>query len=116
MVSLPAKVISNGCLEIGIEYDRDLVGFDSTYQSIPTVVGVHEGDYYNGLQEYSRLMFRNGLGMITPTGDAYEAIWCGWGFGPDFTQQQMFEMIPVVKELGFKVVTMDAGWFYQNGV
>jgi alpha-galactosidase len=27
----------------------------------------------------------------------------------------MYEMIPVVKALGFKVVTVDAGWYYQNG-
>ncbi len=115
LLSLPARVNTAGLLEVGMEYTRDHLEFTEPYHSISSVIGVHEGDYYNGLAEYSRLMARNGLEMITPPTDAYEAIWCGWGFGPDFTREQMFEMIPVVKALGFKVVTVDAGWYYQNG-
>ncbi len=115
LISLPARVNADNSLEIGIEYKRDKLEFKNTYETIPMVIAVHDGDYYNGLRTYAKIMARNGFEMLTPVDDAYEPIWCGWGFGPDFTQQQMIEMIPIVKDFGFKVVTVDAGWFYYNG-
>jgi alpha-galactosidase len=115
LISLPASVNSEDYLEISIEYDREKIVFRDHYKTIPTIIGVHNGDYYNGLRTYSKIMSRNGFKMPEPPEDAYEAIWCGWGFGPDFTQEQMIEMIPVIKDLGFKVATVDAGWFYNNG-
>lgn len=115
LISLPAYTDSNGLLDIGIHYKRDNIPFPERYASIPTVIGVHEGDYYNGLKLYAGLMACNGLKMKQPSVDSYKPVWCGWGFGPDFTQQQMLDMIPLVKKLGFQVVTVDAGWFYNNG-
>ena len=52
---------------------------------------------------------------LKPTDPAYDAVWCGWGFGPDFTKKQMYDMIPILHEFKFKVVTVDLGWFYKNG-
>ncbi len=115
LISLPARVNADNYLEIGIEYDRDKIEFLQPYETIPVLIAVHEGDYYNGLRTYAEIMARNGFEMLTPIADAYEPIWCGWGFGPDFTQEQMIEMIPIIKDFGFKVATVDAGWFYFNG-
>ncbi len=115
LLSLPAKVNKKNYFEIGIEYIRDSLEFKDTYKTIPMVIAVHNGDYYNGLRTYSEIMAQNGFKMPKPVDDAYEPIWCGWGFGPNFTQEQMFEMIPIIKNFGFKVATVDAGWFYYNG-
>jgi alpha-galactosidase len=117
-ISLPAIVAENGYLSVAIEYERDDIKFeDGVYKSVPAIIGVHDGDFYNGLRTYSRLMARNGFEMIPldETDPAYDAVWCGWGFGPDFTKEQMYDMIPLLHEFKFKVVTVDLGWFYRNG-
>ncbi|MBN2410237.1 alpha-galactosidase [candidate division KSB1 bacterium] len=117
LISLPAAVDENGFLNIGIEYNRDRIKFDKVYITIPMVLGVHGGDYYNGLRTYAKIMACKGFAMMKnePSDPVYEAIWCGWGFGPGFETRKMTDMIPLVKELGFKVVTVDFGWFYDNG-
>jgi len=116
LISLPAKVDEEGYLTVGIEYDRN-VGFDSIYQSIPTVIGTHNGDYFNGLSTYASIMADKGFKMLEiDTADpVYDADWCGWGLGPDFTQEQMTGMIPTLEELDFNTVTVDDGWFESYG-
>lgn len=115
-LSLPAKVNQEGDLLVSIEYNRNIT-FDSTYQSIPTVVGVHSGDYFNGLTTYASIMADRGFKMLETKADdpVYDADWCGWGLGPDFTQAQMTSMMPVLEELGFNTVTVDDGWFESYG-
>jgi alpha-galactosidase len=117
-ISLPARVTERGFLTIGMEYNRGKIKFENEiYKSIPTILGVHEGDFYNGLRIYAQVMADNGFEMleINPADPAYDAVWCGWGFGPDFTTKQMYDMIPFLHEFNFKVVTVDLGWFYKNG-
>ena len=116
LISLPARVDEDGLLDISIQYRRD-VRFENPYTSIPVIVGVHSGDYYNGLRTYSKIMQRKGFKMLEPepSDPVYDPVWCGWGYGPNFRPQKMIEMIPLLKELGFKVVTVDLGWFYANG-
>lgn len=115
-ISLPVEVDKSGFLNLGIEYDRDVV-FDNVYQSIPTVIGVHKGDYFNGLTTYASIMADRGFEMlkVEESDPVYGAIWCGWGLGPDFTQKQMTGMIPTLDELNFNTVTVDDGWFESYG-
>ncbi len=116
LISLPAKVDKEGYLTISIEYDRE-VAFDTIYQSIPTVIGVHKGDYFNGISTYAGIMADRGFKMleVEESDPVYGAVWCGWGLGPDFTQAQMTGMIPTLDTLNFNVVTVDDGWFESYG-
>ncbi len=116
LISLPAKVDEEGYLHIGIEYDRD-VEFSAIYNSIPTVIGVHNGDYFNGLTNYASIMADRGFEMleVEESDPVYGAVWCGWGLGPDFTQEQMTGMIPTLEDLNFNVITVDDGWFESYG-
>jgi len=117
LISLPDSVDKQGYLHISIESDRKVALDSGLYQSIPTVVGVHSGDYFNGLRNYAAIMAERGFKMLEPepSDPAYGAVWCGWGLGPNFTQKQMTGMIPVLKELNFSVVTVDDGWFESYG-
>ncbi len=117
-ISLPAKTDEHKRLNISIEYEKVSTPFETKpYKSIPTVIGVHSGDFYDGLTTYSKLMERKGFEMMKndPDASVYDAIWCAWGFGPDFTREQMIDMIPLLKEMNYKVVTVDYGWFYKQG-
>ncbi len=117
LISLPARVDNKGYLHIAIEYKRNVPFAENVYSSIPTVIGVHSGDYYNGLKTYAAIMADRGLKMleVDESDPVYDADWCGWGLGPDFTQQQMTGMIPTLEELHFNTVTMDDGWFESYG-
>jgi alpha-galactosidase len=116
-ISLPARVDEAGYLHIGIEYTRNIEFGTDIYKSIPTVIGVHQGDYFNGLRNYSIIMADRGFKMLesVPGDPVYGAVWCGWGLGPDFSQKQMTGMIPMLKELNFNTVTVDDGWFESYG-
>jgi len=117
-ISLPARVDDLGYLDVRIAYKPGKIDFaNEPYHSIPLILGVHQGDFYNGLRKYAQIMAKNGFEMMSlkPSHPAYEAIWCGWGFGPDFTIEQMVNIIPLLHEFNFKVVTVDLGWFYKNG-
>ncbi len=117
LISLPVKTDPAGYLNIGIEYKRKTAFGDEPYQAIPTVIGVHRGDYYNGLSTYAAIMADRGLKMLEldPADPVYDADWCGWGLGPDFTQQQMIGMIPTLEKYHFNTVTVDDGWFESYG-
>ncbi len=117
LISLPARVKADSLLHVSIEYARDGPGFITDYKTISTVIAVHKGDFYNGLATYRGIMAGQGLKMIELSGDdpAYDAIWCGWGFGPEFTTERMIGMIPRLREWGIRVVTVDFGWFTANG-
>jgi alpha-galactosidase len=117
LISLPAKVDADGYLQIGIEYKRDIEFGAERYKTIPTVIGVHKGDFFNGLSTYSAIMADRGFKMLElkPKDPVYGAVWCGWGLGPDFTQKQMTGMIPTLKEFHFNTVTVDDGWFKYYG-
>ena len=47
--------------------------------------------------------------------DAFEPIWCAWGYGRDFTPEQVFETLPVAKRLGFRWASLDDGWQVAEG-
>ena len=46
---------------------------------------------------------------------AYEPIWCAWGYGRDFTPDQVVGTLPVAKRLGFRWATLDDGWQVAEG-
>jgi len=117
LISLPTQVDEKGYLNIGIEYKRNNIPFDSSYTSIPQIFGVHSGDSFNALRMYAKVMEKKGFEIVQPdtSSSIYGAEWCSWGFGPNITTQKMIDVIPILKQLGIKVATIDLGWFYHTG-
>ncbi len=115
-ISLPAITDSSGFLNVSMEYEKNIL-FTETYQTDPLIIGVHQGDYYNGISSYARAMEINGL--VMPKADlsssAYKTTWCAWGFGPEFTTDELLATVPQLKELNIKLVTVDYGWFENYG-
>jgi len=114
-LSLPARVIDGNRVEIGIEWCAKPATAGHANQTGPFLITVHGGDFFDGLRTYAATMARQGIAMLSPPDAAYEPVWCSWGFGPDFSLSQLREMLPIVRQLGFGVVTIDAGWFAYNG-
>ncbi len=116
LVSLPVEVGKDGRAGLAVRQKRNQVlkpgaGL-KTYRSF---VGVHQGDHFQALRDYSRVMAKQGVRFRPAPESAFEPIWCGWGYGRQFTPAQIYGALPVVKKLGFGWVTLDDGWQTAEG-
>src|SRR6185295_15062729 len=79
-------------------------------ETLRSFVAVHRGDYFDTLRAYSAAMQAQGIRLPDAPKDAFDPIWCAWGYGRKFTPRQVFETLPVVKQLGFGWAVLDDGW------
>jgi alpha-galactosidase len=86
-----------------------------TLATLRTFAAVHRGDYFRSVELYSAMMQRQGVRLPTAPADAYQPIWCAWGYGREFTPEQVIATIPLAKKLGFGWVTLDDGWQVAEG-
>ena len=87
----------------------------ASFDTLRSFVTVHHGDHFATLRAYSALMQHQGLKIPAAPADAFEPIWCAWGYGREFTPQQIFDSLPVVKQLGFRWAVVDDGWQVAEG-
>ena len=80
-----------------------------------TFVLVHRGDHFRTLAAYRDLMVRQGIVLPRAPAAAFEPIWCAWGYGREFTPDQVVGTLPVAKRLGFVWATLDDGWQVAEG-
>ena len=74
------------------------------------------GDFFNPLRTFSRFMqARFGWTPPVSPADAYEPVWCAWGYERQFTVDEVIGTLPKVVELGFKWVDVDDGYQICEG-
>ena len=83
--------------------------------TLRTFVAVHHGDSFESLVAYRTLMLRQGIHLPAAPPSAFEPIWCAWGYGREFTPEQVLATIPLVQKMGFGWVTLDDGWQVAEG-
>ena len=116
LVSLPVAMPDASHATVAVTYavNRTLKPGESL-KTFRTFVTAHRGDYFRTLRDYSRFMVRQGIKIPASPPDAFEPIWCAWGYGRDFTEKQIYGTFPMVKKLGFRWVTLDDGWQTAEG-
>lgn len=69
------------------------------------------GDFFNPLRTFARYM-QDTFGWQPPVSpdEAYEPVWCAWGYERTFTVDEVIGTLPKVVELGFKWVDIDDGY------
>jgi alpha-galactosidase len=111
LASLPVRRQGRGPVEVALEVGKPMVlAPGASVASLRSFVAVHHGDYFATLRQYAAIMRAQGLQVPAAPADAFEPIWCAWGYGQSFTPDQVFESLPVVKQLGFRWATLDDGW------
>ncbi len=110
-VSLPVQRQRSGKATLGLVAERHvtLAPGESTV-TLRSFVAVHRGDHFDSLRAYSEVMQAQGLKLAQAPKEAFDPIWCAWGYGRTFTPTQVFETLPVVTQLGFKWAVLDDGW------
>jgi alpha-galactosidase len=116
LVSLPVEAADNSRVSLAITYKRPAtLKPGAVLETFRTFVAAHQGDHFRTLRQYSRVMAAQGIRFKPAHESAFEPIWCGWGYGREFTPQQIYGALPVVKKLGFRWVTVDDGWQTSEG-
>lgn len=116
MLYYPTRVLDDGKTEISIRQSLDSpLAPGETLSSVRTATIMHSLDYYAPLAEFSSIMRDQGIRMEEPSPQTYEPFWCGWGYGSDFTPQDIYDVIPKLKELNIKWIVVDDGWFDRYG-
>ena len=116
LVSLPVKRRPDGSAEVAVSASRaTTLQPGESLDTLRTFVAVHRGDHFDTLRAYSEAMQAQGIKLPDAPKDAFEPIWCAWGYGRDFTPEQVFETLPVATRLGFRWATLDDGWQVAEG-
>ena len=75
-----------------------------------------KGDFFGPLRAFSEYMQETyGLKAPVSPADAFEPVWCAWGYEREFTVDEVIGTLPKVKELGFKWVDVDDGYQICEG-
>ena len=74
------------------------------------------GDFFQPLRDFSAYMHEE-YGWTAPVSpeEAYEPVWCAWGYERTFTVDEVIGTLPKVVELGFKWVDIDDGYQICEG-
>ena len=116
LVSLPLQRHGTGNAEFELSSRHTLtLAPGASFDSVRSFVSTHHGDHFATLREYASIMQGQGLSIAAAPKDAFEPIWCAWGYGRAFTPQQIFDSLPVVKQLGFRWAVVDDGWQITQG-
>lgn len=75
-----------------------------------------KGDFFQPLRQFASYM-HNTYGWEAPVSpeEAYEPVWCAWGYERSFTVDEVIGTLPKVVELGFKWVDIDDGYQICEG-
>jgi alpha-galactosidase len=115
-VSLPVTMPSASQATVAVRQKLDLsLAAGESLDTPRTFVAVHRGDHFAALTLYRRLMVRQGVTLPRAAPSAFEPIWCAWGYGRDFTPEQVVSTLPVARRLGFAWATLDDGWQVAEG-
>ncbi len=104
--------------QVGVKFqfvDPEVLDTGDTLATFQTFVTVHTGDYFASLQKFSEVMQFKGIKFAESEPDAFESVWCGWGYERKFTAENIINTLPKVKELGIKWAVIDDGFQISEG-
>jgi alpha-galactosidase len=116
LVSLPVAMPDREHATVAVHFkSSEQLKPGETLKTFRTFVAVHQHDYFSSLREYRQVMVKQGVEFKPAPDDAFAPIWCAWGYGRNFTPEQVYNALPIVKKLGLGWVTLDDGWQTSEG-
>jgi len=116
VAALPVKVREDRAVELALERPAEFLRPDPSGRcaGLPVMIGAYQGDYFQALRSYGKLLQRDEFRFAEAPPAAYEPIWCSWGFEREVAAEDILRTLPVVKELSIPWVVMDDG--YQSSI
>jgi alpha-galactosidase len=79
------------------------------------VLLLHRGDFFGPLALYRDLLAQQGVHSPPSVPADYEPVWCSWGYEFDVRPGEVTGVLPVLKEMGIRWLTLDDRWFDAYG-
>ena len=118
LVSMPVRRRGNraeACIRQEFEGPGILQGGD-TLKAYDQFILTSSGDFFNPLRTFSQYMqATHGFEPPVSPEQAFEPVWCAWGYERTFTVDEVIGTLPKVVELGFKWVDVDDGYQICEG-
>src|SRR5690606_18380876 len=76
---------------------------------------IHKLDFFDAVTTFAGIMKDQGIYMKEPSPETYEPFWCSWGYESNFKQEDIYGVLPKLKELNIKWVVIDDRWFDRYG-
>lgn len=86
-----------------------------TMTGLPVVLSAHHGDFFEPVALYRQLLAAQGVRSPEPIPADYEPAWCSWGYEFDVRPEEMTGVLPKLRELGIRWLTLDDRWFDAYG-
>lgn len=116
LVSLPVEMPDSSGAYLGVEYNKEMIlKSGESLNTFMTFVSTHEGDYYETLDMFRKIMIKRGIKFEEPPTTVYEPIWCAWGYQRNFSTDQILNTLPKVAEMGYKWAVLDDGFQTAEG-
>ncbi len=127
-IGLPCRVLGDGRVAVSIvqptagshgQFPESLEPGESV-STILTAAVAHRGDYFDAARRYGLMLQAvledAGLKTFGPWPDrVYEPYWKSWGFGLDFTLDDVVGVLDGLADLGITWIALDDGWFDLYG-
>ena len=120
LISMPVKRVrysDHASMSLLQEYEEPvLMQQGDTLSTWRQFISVGKGDFFSPLRQFSKYMeAHEGYVPQASEPEAFEAVWCAWGYERTFTVNEVLGTLPKVKELGFKWVDVDDGFQIAEG-
>lgn len=119
LVAIPVEYNSqdkSAEIEVAYEYESPkILEIGDTLTTYETFVSVHTGDYFNTLENFSKILQKKGVSISEFPETSYESIWCAWGYERNFTTEEVIKTLPKVADMGYKWAVLDDGWQTAEG-
>ena len=80
------------------------------------IIGVHDGDYYNGLRTYADVMEAQGFSTPeTVPSTSYDLRWESWGWEGAWTIDKILGKLDELYAQGIRQITLDDCWYTAAG-
>src|SRR5437588_5802350 len=110
LVALPLTVTAAGA-RVAVEFNQPVaLAPGEAFRTFETFVAVHRGDHFATLDAYRRMLAERGMPQAKVPSNAYEPVWCGWGYEHDFTVDQVLGTLAKASEVGLIWAVPDDGW------
>ena len=118
LVSMPVERegnVTRACIRQAFPTPVELAPGDTLF-ALKQFVAEGPGDFFQPLRDFATYMHEE-YGWKAPVSpdDAYEPVWCAWGYERTFTVDEVVGTLPKVVELGFKWVDIDDGYQICEG-
>ena len=94
---------------------RRLLDPGERLSGLHTLLSYHQGDFFEPLALYRQVLAAQGIAPAQTNPEDYEPAWCSWGYEFDVRPDEMTGVLPAVKDLNIRWLTLDDRWFDNYG-